>query len=80
MKVICINDDWSGEPMPSRTPKVGHTYTVVKQGVCSCGFCGNEIYELEEMEEDYEWIAKHFAPISDVSETEMIRNYKTETV
>lgn len=78
MKVICIDDDFfiSEVPEESITPKVGEIYTVKNQGNCDC--CGGLWYELEEIE--YEWDADSFAPISDIDETEMERNYKRNPI
>lgn len=85
-KVICINDDWHLivkefflEKFNRIPPEFGKTYTVVDEGVCECGICNTIIYQLQEYPEILNddipvgWDADHFADISEIDETEMVR-------
>ncbi len=77
MKVLCINSKGFLNQMP---PVIeGEKYTVIDDTVVAGD--GKTYYEFAEIPGYYYWQPR-FIPISDISETEMERNYnfKTEEV
>ena len=78
MKVLCIDDklrpgDYSWAPKV----KEGCDYHTT----CTCKGYGADgsvalSYKLEEFEQKYCWDCDRFIPLSDMSETEMERNYE----
>lgn len=80
MKVLCISDEHCyNEPKPI----VGEPYTVkathlLVAGEMGCNHPGGLFYELYEISICY-YYHTLFAPISDVDETEMIREYNFKT-
>lgn len=80
MKVVCIKDgQWHSTDEPAKKyPSYGEVYTVVdseKDGDAT-------FYIFAELAPDEAFYSRRFIPISDISETEMERNYnfKTEPV
>lgn len=77
MKVICIDDrerpgDYPGSPNVSE----GDIYTTT----CTCKGYGRDgsvvmSYKLEEFDQKYCWDCDRFIPLSDISETDMHRDY-----
>lgn len=82
-KVICINDDWKNNPVFTRyngpLPKFGETYKVV-QLLESPWNAGKFLYILDGFPDWLGFVVKNFAPVSDIDETEFVREYKTELV
>lgn len=77
MKVFCINDEYwgvKGVRKMTKGPKYGDICTVVETD--SLGDC--IFYVLQEWGKDEVFDAKEFIPLSDISETEMERNYIKE--
>ena len=78
-KVICINDTDDGdcfEPQPF-DPQVGDTLTVLSI-ITGYGISGKsyKCYLFEEIPNtDYCYDVKDFAPLSDIDETEFVRDY-----
>lgn len=77
MKVICIESKWT--PASSNIvdfPVYGNVYNVVQEGF---DFINQPCYELAEFPR--KWVLKScFIPLSDIDETEFIREYNTEKV
>jgi hypothetical protein len=78
MKVLCIDDKIRPGDY-SATPQVveGCVYNTT----CTCNGYGVDksvvlSYKLEEFDQKYCWDCDRFIPLSDISETEMERNYK----
>jgi hypothetical protein len=77
MKVICIDDrerpgDYPGSPNVLE----GGIYTTT----CTCKGYGRDgsvvmSYKLEEFDQKFCWDCDRFIPLSDISETDMKRNY-----
>ena len=77
MKVMCIDDkerpgDYPGSPNVAE----GDVYTTT----CTCKGYGRDgsivlSYKLEEFDQKFCWDCDRFIPLSDISETEMRRNY-----
>lgn len=78
MKVLCIDDKIRPGDFPE-TPNV--TEGRIYHTTCTCQGRGvdNSLalsYKLEEFDQKYCWDCDRFIPLSDLSETEMQRNYK----
>jgi hypothetical protein len=77
MKVICIDDrERAGDYPGSPNVMEGSVYTTT----CSCKGYGRDgsivlSYKLEEFDQKYCWDCDRFIPLSDISETDMQRNY-----
>lgn len=71
MKVICIDGNWNkgGSPVLNEGPKEGEIVTVLN----NVDFHGNPCYELQEYRRPPLWEQENFIPISNIDETEMIR-------
>lgn len=75
MRVICIND--KGFVDPNCAPiKDGETYTVCGEVTAPNGI---PHYKLSEMPKNCGYAKFRFIPISDIDETEFIREYQTQT-
>lgn len=78
MKVLCIDNVWTYSdgktPLPPPYPIFGEIYTVINYKKEEDG----EWYYLEGMNDGWETCG--FAPISDIDETEMERNYIKDKV
>lgn len=83
MKVICIKEGFYSEkenrPIPIH-PVVGEVVTVIR--TTSYGFYYLSEYPTNGFSESgiAVWNHKKFAPLSDIDETEFIREYNTEKV
>ena len=72
MKVICIKSFIDCKKSPTlignpMMPEVGSTYTVIDHKVIN----GTHCYRLAECP-DYGYNSRHFAPCSDIDETELV--------
>ena len=75
---MCIKEQWSTSFEPSNVlPVFGEIYTVVDMGYV----WGIKVYDLEEIP-THVFKADHFAPLSDIdeTETEVYKNLQTQTV
>jgi hypothetical protein len=82
MKVMCIKLPKSISPACKGKVniKIGVVYTVLRDlPEFLTPNCSGPCYELAE-DRGYAHVKTLFAPISDIDETEMIREYKTQTV
>jgi hypothetical protein len=80
MKVICIKQGrWLGinTSIIFDGPKYGERCSVTGEGVA---VDGTLVYFLSEWPEEGGWAQIRFIPLSEIDETEMIRNYDTEKV
>jgi len=81
MKVICINDadDGDSDPRTPIDPVVGDTL-FVKDIVVGYGSVTGRPYACYMFQEtgNNAYHVKDFAPVSDIDETELIRNYNKE--
>ncbi len=81
MRVICINDNWAGTHPDCKNaflPIFGKPYTVV---ITIEHFYFGKVhafYELAEAQPDDMYLADHFAPASDIDETEDERYKRRE--
>lgn len=86
MKAICINDKWrDGRKINkgSRVPTFGEEVEIIDTITATTDMFGKSIipgtyYKLSGFEPTAGFISTHFSPISDIDETEMIREYQTE--
>jgi hypothetical protein len=77
MKVMCINDSWiTDESYKGIRPVFGEIYTVINTEI----FWDAPYYQLEELHKGTWAAASNFATISEVSETEFVRDFITEKV
>lgn len=75
-KVICINDKSPyAAPVAPWKIKEGEVYTVTNTGYTKWGI----VYELN-IQPGVGYWPEFFVPLSEIDETEMERNYKTEKV
>jgi hypothetical protein len=68
MKVMCINEDW--KTRENGDPCFGDTCTVVD----SFSWGKKSIYRLKEFPHPGGYQSDAFVPLSDIDETEMVRN------
>lgn len=76
-KVICINDNWQRSKYceDKRGVSFGEVVTVIDDGLNQYLIPSYELLEYRGF-----WFAQqNFIPLSDIDETEMIREYKKET-
>lgn len=82
MKVICIDASNDGGFPGGWMVTEGEIYTVVRE-IPAKGIDGvvSPCYQLKEDPEGSQWAWDkwQFIPLSQIDETEMIRNYKTQT-
>lgn len=75
-KVICINDKpLFGEPEAVWILKTGNVYEVISE----LKYNGFDYYELAE-QPGVAYCVEHFAPLSEIDETEFERSYNKELV
>lgn len=82
-KVVCVEDNWYGMvDVPENAPKKDKVYTVVNEGMCTCGFCGMPVYYLAECGVDVGWAQDWFVPVQNKYEDnrQSIAQSFTETI
>jgi hypothetical protein len=77
MKVMCINDSWIvDDHYKDIRPVFGEIYTVIRTKI----FWQAPYYQLGELKKGSWAAASNFATISEISETEFVRDFITEKV
>lgn len=76
MKVMCIKDDWN--PKDGSEPIFGEIVTASQSTIYSGAYSIFE-YLLDKNGKSQHFIKEGFIPLSDIDETELIRERKTET-
>lgn len=74
MKVICIDEIFSGMDRVAVSPREGVVYEVAEEKI----YCGVPFYSFVGVPEY--WQADAFIPISEICETQFERNYNKELV
>lgn len=79
MKVLCISDDWRNysDYTEPPLPKIGEECIVIRS--IYVNHLKTDFYQLEKYPQDVIYTSENFAPISDIDETQMERNYSYAT-
>ena len=74
MRVMCVDDNWDKGQFPIKNggPKESEVVTVIGSTTCLHG----SFYNLSEYPFPTDWEQENFIPLSDIDETELIKERK----